>query len=498
MTELDVTTLWIGMLNKLKETIPPNLYTIWIESSIIPYSYENNILILDTSQKFLCSYLSNNYLDDLKKAAFSVTGVPTTVKLICSAKESPDTTTPSKTVDKSDLQPIPKQVKETHTDFELVPVNMTLSTSEKKKETPSLSIKEAKNISIPSTENQLDTTYTFDSFIVGNSNRIAFAKALAVAESPGRKEFNPLYIYGASGLGKTHLMHAIGHSILKKFPHMRLRSITSEDFVNEFIKCIQDKNTESFRQQYRNIDVLLVDDIQFLGRGDKDSSKEEFFHTFNKLQQDKKQIVLTSDRPPLDIERMEERLRSRFQSGSVAWIDPPDLETRTAILKTWADKYNLSIDNDAINYIASNVSENIRELSGAFNNIRDLASTEHTSITLSLTQRALRYLIQNKTTKKYISIEEIINVVCKFYNINYKDIMGKKKTKDIALPRQIAMYLCRELTENTYPYIGTCFGGRDHTTVMHACTKINTKYIADERFKNSIDKLINTIKQVDN
>lgn len=210
---------------------------------------------------------------------------------------------------------------------------------------------------------------------------------------------------------------------------MRLRSITSEDFVNEFIKCIQDKNTESFRQQYRNIDVLLVDDIQFLGRGDKDSSKEEFFHTFNKLQQDKKQIVLTSDRPPLDIERMEERLRSRFQSGSVAWIDPPDLETRTAILKTWADKYNLSIDNDAINYIASNVSENIRELSGAFNNIRDLASTEHTSITLSLTQRALRYLIQNKTTKKYISIEEIINVVCKFYNINYKDIMGKKRRK---------------------------------------------------------------------
>lgn len=488
MKEMDVTSLWIGMLAQLKQALPPTIYNTWIEPSLLPYSYENNQLILDTAQQFLRTYLSKNYLEDLKQAALAVTGTPTEIKLICSAKE-PIPTEPAvaETIHITDSrEPQSVAKKEPLQPLSLRDTANTIDSA------PDLLIKEAKSLPITENtapENQLDASYTFDNFIVGNSNRLAVAKAFAVADAPGRKEFNPLYIYGASGLGKTHLMHAIGHRILEKFPHMRLRSITSEDFVNEFIKCIQDKNTESFRRQYRNIDVLLVDDIQFLGRGDKDSSKEEFFHTFNKLQQDKKQIVLTSDRPPLDIERMEERLRSRFQSGSVAWIDPPDLETRTAILKTWAEKIHLSIDNESINYIAANVSENIRELSGAFNNIQVLASAEKAPVTLSMTQRAIRYLVNNQEEKKYVSTDEIINTVCQFYSVTYKDIMGKKKTKDIALPRQIAMYLCRELTEHTYPHIGTVFGGRDHTTVMHACSKISQKMNENDHFKESIDKL---------
>ena len=279
---------------------------------------------------------------------------------------------------------------------------------------------------------------------------------------------------------------------------MRLRCITSEDFVNEFIQCIQDKNTESFRHRYRNIDVLLVDDIQFFGRGDKESSKEEFFHTFNKLFQDHKQMVFTSDRAPQDIKRFEERLRSRFQSGMVAEIATPDLETRMAILKKWAETEHVFVENDAIEYIASNVSENIRVLNGAFNNVLMLSNTEQKPITLPLTQQAIRYLIDDKEEKKYITIDEITNAVCQYYNVNYKDLMGKKKTKDIATPRQIAMYLCRELTGNTYPHIGTAFNGRDHTTVMHACTKVTKLIEKDKHFREGIEKLKNKITGVDN
>ena len=292
-------------------------------------------------------------------------------------------------------------------------------------------------------------------------------------------------------------MHAIGHQILKNFPHMRLRCITSEDFVNDFIQAIQDKNTENFRQQYRNIDVLLVDDIQFLGQGDKDSSKEEFFHTFNKLYQGQKQMVFTSDRPPLDIKSLEDRLRSRFQSGTVTGIEPPDLETRTAILRTWAQKEKINIDKDAINYIAANVSDNIRDLYGAYNNVLSMASIEKNDVTLSLTQRALKYLVAEKEEKKYITIDEITSSVCRFYSVNYNELMGKKRTKNIALARQVAMYLCRELTGNTYPHIGTAFSGRDHTTVMHACEKITKMMNDSDTFKEMIERLKEKILDVD-
>lgn len=490
MESMDLATLWAGMLEQLKKVLPKPIYETWFVSSLIPTSYENDVLVLAAAQKFVCNFVNKNYADQLNDAARAVTGRPTTVKLEDMNAPAAEPSTPAEPEDlykdtlfsDEDLpKPSPKKAKEP--------------------EPKAVMVKEA-NESIspppeePTTEDNLIPNYTFDNFIVGNSNRIAYSIAVSVSEAPARK-YNPLYIYGGSGLGKTHLMHAIGHQILKRFPHMRLRCITSEDFVNDFIQAIQDKNTENFRQQYRNIDVLLVDDIQFLGQGDKDSSKEEFFHTFNKLYQGQKQMVFTSDRPPQDIKSLEDRLRSRFQSGMVTGIEPPDLETRTAILRTWAQKEKIRIENEAINYIAANVSENIRDLYGAYNNVLLTASIEGTDVTLKLTQKALKYLITEKEEKKYITIDEITNAVCKFYSVNYNELMGKKRTKNIALARQVAMYLCRELTGNTYPHIGTAFSGRDHTTVMHACEKITKMMNDSDTFREMIERLKEKIVDVD-
>lgn len=361
-------------------------------------------------------------------------------------------------------------------------------------------IRDAQKLSVPPNQSVVESdglgsNYTFDTFIVGNSNRMAHAAALAIAETPAER-YNPYFIYGGSGLGKTHLMHAIGHRIREKYPDMVIRCITSEDFANELIQSLQDKNPESFRQRYRNVDVLLVDDIQFLEN--KEHTQEEFFHTFNKLYQDHKQMVFTSDRPPQDIKKLEERLRSRFQGGMVTCIEPPDLETRTAILRNRAQQSPISFEKDALDFIAANVSENIRQLEGAFAQVSLLASQEHSPVTLELTQKALKDLIQANSTKKYITLDEITKAVCQFYKVKYEDMMSKKKAKSIAFPRQVAMYLCRVMTEQTYPHIGASFNGRDHTTVMHACTKIENIMKEDEHIRRSIEELKAQITNVDN
>ncbi len=508
MESMDLATLWTGMLDELKQSLPPPLYMNWFESSLIPFSYEKNKLVLATPQKFIFTFINKNYAALLNEVAQKVTGQPIQVHIIlmdnAAAASTPPPQPAASSVPEQDLyETVHLDKVPPHQSVEWVqpelPVIDTPSPNQVQQQPASFVVKRAEKIMPPDMhqETNLNPNYTFENFIVGNSNRVPYTFATTVADAPAQK-YNPLYIYGDSGLGKTHLMHAIGNRILQKFPHMRLRCITSEDFVNDFIQSIQDKSTENFRQQYRNIDVLLVDDIQFLGFGEKDSSKEEFFHTFNKLYQGQKQMIFTSDRAPQDINKLEDRLRSRFQSGMVTWIDPPDLETRIAILRTWAQKQGITIENDAITYIATNGSENIRELSGAFNNVVYLASVEDArTITEQHAHRALQYLVKNKEEKKYITIDEITSAVCSFYNVNYKELMGKKKTKDIALPRQIAMYLCRELTGNTYPHIGTAFNGRDHTTVMHACMKVMKLIEKDARFKESIEKLQNKIKGVD-
>jgi len=503
MDPMEMVALWESILQELKQHIDPHFYDVWIKSSIIPYSYENDTLTLDTTMSFVCGFVQKKYSNILRETASKVIGKPTKVVLINSDSAI---ATPASTPEDSVV--IPAEVKKSQpaqektiaaepVEIDTTPVDepVTADVPLTIIDIPELPLKtSAPETTAANESDQLNSNYTFDTFIVGNSNRIAHAAALSIAEAPAVK-YNPFFIYGGSGLGKTHLMHAIGHRIREKFPDMRLCCITSEDFANELISSIKDKNPESFRKRYRNIDILLVDDIQFLEN--KEHTQEEFFHTFNTLYRDHKQMVFTSDRPPQDIKKMEERLRSRFQGGMVTSIDPPDLETRTAILRKKAEVEHINIQKDAIDYIASIVNENMRELEGAFFRVLMQASQEKTAITIDLTRRALKDFIHTDK-KKYVTIDEIQTSICKFYRIKIDDLLGKKKTKNIAYPRQIAMYLCRELTPNTFPHIGKAFGGRDHTTVMHACDKITKDIERDEKFKEMIEKIVQRINGVDN
>lgn len=337
----------------------------------------------------------------------------------------------------------------------------------------------------------LNPKYTFETFVVGNSNRFAHAASLAVAEAPA-KAYNPLFIYGGVGLGKTHLMHAIGHYILINNPSAKVVYVSSEKFTNELINAIKDDKNEEFRNKYRNVDVLLIDDIQFIAG--KERTQEEFFHTFNSLYEANKQIIISSDRPPKEIPTLEDRLRSRFEWGLIADIQPPDFETRIAILKKKADMENLSIPNEVMVYVANKIQSNIRELEGALIRIVAYSSLTNKEISVELASEALRDFISNKNAKQ-ITIELIMDVVASYYNLRPEDFKSQKRTKNVAFPRQIAMFLARKLTDLSLPKIGEEFGGRDHTTVIHAYEKINEGYEKDQNLKETIDELIRKINQ---
>ena len=334
--------------------------------------------------------------------------------------------------------------------------------------------------------NMLNPRYTFDSFVIGAGNRFAHAASLAVAEAPA-KAYNPLFLYGGVGLGKTHLMHAIGHYILEHNPDCKVLYISSEKFTNEFINAIRDNRGEDFRNKYRNIDILLIDDIQFLAG--KEQTQEEFFHTFNALHEEHKQIVISSDRPPKEIPTLEERLRSRFEWGLITDIQPPDLETRIAILRKKAKAENLDIPNEVMVYIASHIDTNIRELEGALIRVVAYSSLINEDITAHLAAEALKDIIPANRPRS-VTIEDIMQVVGQFYGLKIEDFKARKRTKSVAFPRQIAMYLSRELTDYSLPKIGEAFGGRDHTTVIHAHEKI----ARDLEHDQELYKIINSIK----
>lgn len=333
----------------------------------------------------------------------------------------------------------------------------------------------------------LNPRYTFDSFVVGNNNRLAHAAALAVAEAPATS-YNPLFLYGGVGLGKTHLMHAIGNEILTNNKNAKVLYVTSEKFTNELINAIKDNTNEKFRNKYRNIDLLLIDDIQFIAK--KDAIQEEFFHTFNTLHESGKQIVISSDKPPRDIQLLEDRLKSRFEWGLIADISNPDYETRLAILRKKADLDHIVIEDEILSNIASKVDSNIRELEGALNKIVAHASLANIPITSEMAEKSINDLVTKK--EKVISIEYIQEVVAKYFGIDIKDMKSSKKSNDIVFPRQVAMYLCRSVANASFPKIGDEFGKRDHTTVMHAFKKIdkevkenaNTRLIVDNVKKN--------------
>ncbi|MGF3072627.1 chromosomal replication initiator protein DnaA [Facklamia sp. P13069] len=349
--------------------------------------------------------------------------------------------------------------------------------------------KQGETDSLPSfSDSKLNPSYTFENFVIGEDNKMAAGAALAVSDGPG-KTYNPFLIYGGVGLGKTHLMQAIGNDILRKKPSTKIKYATSESFVNDFITSIQNGSQKKFREMYREIDVLLIDDIQFLSK--KDATQEEFFHTFNELYNNNKQIILTSDRLPNNIDNLEERLISRFKWGLSTDITPPDLETRIAILRKKAANNRLDIDSETLTYIANNVDTNIRELEGALMRVFAYAAIEGKEITSHLAAEALSSIF-GEQKEKVIDAESIISTCSQFYKISTEQIKGKKRNKEIVTARQIAMYLTRELTELSFPKIGEAFGNKNHTTVIHAYEKISEDLKSNTTLKHEIA----TIKQM--
>lgn len=334
----------------------------------------------------------------------------------------------------------------------------------------------------------LDSKYTFETFVVGEYNKFAHAAALAVGNNEPAEAYNPLFLYGGVGLGKTHLMHAIGNRMLENNKNCNVLYVTSEKFTNQLINAIKDNKNEIFRKKYRTIDVLLIDDIQFIAG--KERIQEEFFHTFNSLYEEKKQIIISSDKPPRDIPFLEDRLKSRFEWGLLADISCPDYETRFAILRKKAQDENVIIDDYILSNIANKIDSNIRELEGVFNKVVAIASLTHSPITIELAEKIINEF--KYESEKVISSDFIKETVAKYFSIDKEDLSGNKRSNDIAFPRQIAMYLCREIANMSYPQIGTDFGGRDHSTVMHGCKKIEKEI----KEKNNTKLIVDSVKNI--
>ena len=378
--------------------------------------------------------------------------------------------------------------------YSINPNAKTLS-FEKESEAPSVEEQEPTPRPIPETSfsgsDQLYPKYIFKNFVVGASNRFAQATAEAVANAPG-EAYNPLFIYGGVGLGKTHLLQAIGHYVKEHLPNLSVFYITAERFTNEFIESIQKKQMIDFRAKYRNLDLFLLDDVQFIS--DKPSSQEELFHIFNSLYGAHKQVVFASDRPPREINNLVERLRSRFQWGVIADIQPPDIETRIAILRAKAESESLFVPDDVIVFIASEVKSNIRDLEGAMIRIVAFSHVTGTEITIDRAKDILKDIITREEIVGQITIEAIQRVVSRHFNVDVREMKSKRRTDTIAFPRQIAMYLARTLTEFSTTEIGGSFGGRDHTTVMYASEKIKNKLTKDPYFTALVNKIIKEIK----
>lgn len=439
--------LWEKTLNILKGELTEVSFNTWIKSAT-PLSVNNDTISLGVPNNFTKEILEARYKDLLQNA----------IKLISSKKYNLEFIILSEEQDNDKQNSKKERIKEIENNN--VKPNDVMSAS-------------------------LNPKYTFDSFVIGNSNRFAHAASLAVAESPA-KAYNPLFVYGGVGLGKTHLMHAIGHYILKNNPKAKVVYVSSEKFTNELINSIKDDTNVEFRNTYRNIDVLLIDDIQFIAG--KERTQEEFFHTFNELHDANKQIILSSDRPPKEIPTLEDRLRSRFEWGLIADIQPPDFETRIAILKKKADVENLNVPNEVMHYIATKIKSNIRELEGALIRIVAYSSLTNRDITVDLASEALKDIISNKQSK-HITIDLIQDVVANYHNLRIEDLKSQRRTRNVSFPRQIAMYLCRKLTDMSLPKIGEEFGGRDHTTVIHAYEKISEGLKVDEALQTKVSEI---------
>lgn len=447
--DTDLNNLWERTLNIIKSELSEVSFNTWIKSCQ-PISMSNTSIKISVPNSFTQDILNKRYKDL----------VANSIKAVCSKLYDIEFVILSDASDKEN--------------------------SKIKSDKPTRSI--IVNDEMSST---LNPKYTFNSFVIGNSNRFAHAASLAVAEAPA-KAYNPLFIYGGVGLGKTHLMHAIGHYILESNPNAKVVYVSSEKFTNELINAIKDDKNEEFRSKYRNVDVLLIDDIQFIAG--KERTQEEFFHTFNALHDANKQIILSSDRPPKEIPTLEDRLRSRFEWGLIADIQVPDFETRMAILKKKADVENLNVANDVMGYIASKIKSNIRELEGALIRIIAYSSLTNREVSVDLATEALKDIISKKQGK-HVTIDAIQDIVASYYNLRIEDLKSQRRTRSVAYPRQIAMYLSRKLTDMSLPKIGEEFGGRDHTTVIHAYEKISENLKTDDTLQHTVNNITKKLTQ---
>jgi chromosomal replication initiator protein len=467
-SQKELNHIWEKTLENIKNQITNPSFNTWFSETKAVLTTGENQLVLQVPNNFIQEWIETQYTDLIEEILKDLTGNQWTLLLLTpkQVEKFKEKQKENKDYNKNDP--------ENDNDLEIVEDNM-----------------EEKN---PDQEfqNGFNPKYTFDTFVVGNSNRFAHAASLAVAEAPA-KAYNPLFIYGDVGLGKTHLMQAIAHFILKNNPDYKVVYVSSETFTNELINSIKDDSTVDFRDKYRNIDILLVDDIQFLAG--KERTQEEFFHTFNTLHESNRQLIISSDRPPKEIPTLEERLRSRFEWGLITDIQKPDLETRIAILRKKADVENLTIPNEVIIYIANKIQSNIRELEGALVKVIAYSSLVDREIDIELAREALKDLVNKKKQEQIeVNIERIKKIIIDDYNLKMEDMESKKRTQNIAFPRQIAMYLSRELTDFSLPHIGDEFGGRDHTTVIHAHNKIKEKIENENDFSNKIERLTDKIK----
>ena len=434
--------IWDEAREIMKNELMPVSFSTWIET-IDPVAIEGNTIILQTTGNLNRNVLENRYNDLIKNTVKHITQQDFIVKYI-------------------------------------IPEENTIERNARK----------SQDNGYPFENTNLIPRYVFDEFVVGNSNRLAHAASLAVSESPA-KAYNPLFIYGGVGLGKTHLMHAIGHYILSQNKNAKVYYVSSEKFTNELINSIRDDKNEEFRNKYRTVDVLLVDDIQFIAG--KERTQEEFFHTFNALHEANKQIIVSSDRPPKEIPTLEDRLRSRFEWGLITDIQPPDFETRIAILKKKSDRDKVDIPSEVFEFIATKIKSNIRELEGALNRVIAYSTLTKKEVDITLVNEALKDIFSSARARK-IDVNLIKSTVAEYFNIKVEEFESKKRTRQIAYPRQIAMYISREMTDLSLPKIGEEFGGRDHTTVIHAYEKISSEIKESYEFKSKIEGIMKEIK----
>jgi len=433
--------LWARLIESLARTLPAPVLDNWIRPCRL-VAVEGDHLRIGAPNKFSRDWLAQNYLDALYQAAREVLGGHPRITLIVEEAAAAEPAPPPR--------------------MERAPVGGTVE--------------------------GLNPRYTFDAFVVGSSNQFAQAACQAVAELPSRA-YNPLFIYGGVGLGKTHLLHAVGHQCVRLFPGMSVAYLSSERFTNELINAIRYDRTAEFRARYRTIDLLLIDDIQFISG--KERTQEEFFHTFNDLYESRKQIIVSSDSSPKDIPEIEERLRSRFEWGLIADIQPPDFETRVAIIKKKAALERIRLGDDVAYLIASRIKSNIRELEGSLTRMIAFCALTGREMTVDLAQEVLGELWGED--EKIITIDQIQRRVCDFFGLKLSDLKAKNRTKAIAFPRQVAMYLSRQMTHSSLSEIGRAFGGKDHTTVLHAVDKIQTLLQEDPKFRKTIDGLVQSV-----